>query len=167
VAATPATVGDCVPVQHKKKVVKRKKVRRHGRWVRVKRKRWKRWWTCEPVEAPVPPVRCEVPSSVLGVSARDAGSTPAGTRYVLSRSCVTAGPVTVQLRNMGEDPHNLFLRPLAGGGPTFSLPASQPFELPPGEELSDTLELARGEWYLWCDLLLHEEQGMNAHLTVR
>jgi hypothetical protein len=162
--APGAKAADCVPVEHRKTIVKRKKVRRKGRWVKVKRKRVKRWWTCEPVEPPAE--ECDVPASTLGVSARDLGSTPAGTRYVLSRDCVTAGPVTVQLSNMGEDPHNLRLRPLLGPDPIWGVPGPGE-ELPPGQQQAGTFELAEGEWYLWCDLLLHEEQGMNAHLTVR
>ncbi len=67
------------------------------------------------------------------------------------------------------DPHNLFLRRVDSGSadPQYTIPAADPFEVAPGETASATFNLTPGEWYLWCDLGLHEEQGMNAHLTVR
>lgn len=158
-SARPAAA-DCVPVLHTKRVVKRKKVRRHGKWVRVKRKRVKRWWTCEP--APEPP-GCAVPASALGVSAYDLG----GSRFVLSRPCVDAGAVNVELRNQGEDPHNLFMRPSGQLDPAYTIPEQEPFELAPLGVQDRTVALTPGQWYLWCDLLTHEQQGMNATLTVR
>jgi hypothetical protein len=163
-ASAPAEAGarasaDCVPVQHSKKVVKRKKVRRGGKWVRVKRKQTKRWWTCEPTP---PPPGCAVPSSNLGVTAHDV----TGTRYALSRPCVSAGQVNVELRNQGEDPHNLFIRPVGAFDPVYSIPEDEPFELAPMGVQDRTLSLSAGQWYLWCSLLSHELDGMNATLTV-
>ena len=104
-----------------------------------------------------------MPSRNLGVTARD----QTGSTFTLSRTCVTAGQVTVELSNQGEDPHNVFLRPVSGPDPGYSIPADPPYELGPLSQEEATFGLAAGEWYLWCDLLLHEEQGMNAHLTVR
>lgn len=150
---------DCGPVQYSKPVVKRKKVRRNGKWVRVKRKKLKRWWTCEPV--PQPP-GCAQPSSTVGVTAYDV----TGTRYVLSRPCVDAGLVNVELRNQGEDPHNLYLRPASGFDPVYSIPEDAPFELEPLGVEDRTVPLSAGQWYLWCSLLTHEPDGMNATLTV-
>jgi hypothetical protein len=172
-----ASADACVPVQHSKKVVKRKKVRRKGglvrvrgkkvwrkgKLVRVKRKKIVRWTTCEPP----PATPCPEPSSTLGVTARDSGGLP---RYTLSRPCVTAGGVSVELNNQGEDPHHVFLRPLgtSEGDPAVKrLPDTAPFEVPPGMQASATFSLAPGTWYLWCDLLLHEQQGMSATLEVR
>jgi hypothetical protein len=156
----PAIGANCVPVQHSKKVVKRKKVRRHGKLVTVKRRRIVRWTTCEPVALPP---QCAVPSANLQVTAQDL----TGSRYVLSRNCVSAGAVDVELVNEGEDPHNLFLRPVGGPDPGLSIPEDPPFELAPMGVESRTFELAAGDWYLWCDLLTHEAQGMNATLAVR
>lgn len=156
-----AAAADCVPVQRRKTVVKRVQVKRHGRTVRVKRKRKVRWTVCVPVATPAPE-KCDVPSTNLGVIARDA----TGSTFTLSRSCVTAGPVSIQLNNQGEDPHNLWLRPLTGADPGFSIPADPPYEVGPLTQDEGTFELTAGEWYLWCDLLLHEQQGMSARLTV-
>jgi hypothetical protein len=156
----PAIGANCVPVQHSKKVVKRKKVRRGGKLVTVKRKKVIRWTTCE---APAAPVRCAVPSTRVQVTAYD----QAGSRFVLSRECVSAGSVTLELLNQGEDPHNVFLRPAGGASPGFSIPASAPFELEPMGVEQGTFSLTAGDWYLWCSLLTHEAQGMNAALAVR
>ena len=155
-----AEAADCVPVQHSKKHVHKKKVRRHGKLVTRRKKHIHRWTTCEPAPAPL---TCAVPSSSLGVVARDA----TGSSFTLSRACVTAGQVTVELNNQGEDPHNVFLRPISGPDPRYSIPADPPYELGQLSQEEATFGLAAGEWYLWCDLLLHEEQGMNAYLTVR
>jgi hypothetical protein len=159
----PAKAADCVPVKHSKRVVKRKQVRRHGKLVKVKRRKVVRWTSCEPP----PAIPCPEPSANLGVTARDDMSLP---RYSLSRSCVTAGAVSVQLNNQGEDPHHVFMRPLGtteGDAAVKRLPGTAPFEVPPGMQGSDTFNLSAGTWYLWCDLLLHEQQGMSASLEVR
>ena len=158
----PAQAADCFPVQHSKTVVKRKKIRRKGgKVVRVKRRKVVRWTTCEP---PAPAPSCPLPASTLGVTARDS----AGSTFTLSRPCVSAGLVNVGLNNLGEDPHNLFLSPNGpGSDPVYRLPDTEPFEVPSLEQDEGTFELARGDWYLWCDLLSHEQQGMAATLLVR
>ena len=162
-----AAAADCVPVQRSKTVVKRVKVKRNGRYVKVKRKRKKRWTVCVPGPPAAP--TCDVPSSNLGVIARDESGL--NLSYTLSRSCVTAGQVTVELNNQGEDPHNVFLRPLSGADPGYSIPGSDPFELPPDSQEATAFNLTPGEWYLWCTLTDglgdHEDRGMNANLSVR
>jgi hypothetical protein len=164
-----AAAADCVPVQRSKTVVKRVKVKRHGKVVKVKRKRKKRWTVCVPPAPPTP--QCDVPASALGVTARDEGG--ANLSFTLSRTCVTAGSVTVELNNQGEDPHNVYLRPLAGPDPGYSIPSTgpEPFELDPGMQESASFNLAPGEWYLTCELVdglgAHRDRGMSAHLTAR
>ncbi|MGZ5310335.1 MAG: hypothetical protein ACXWZW_01320 [Solirubrobacterales bacterium] len=162
VSPAPARAADCVPVQHSKTVVKRKKVRRNGKIVRVKRKRVVRWTTCAP--PPPSPPTCAEPSSILGITARD----QAGSTFTLSRPCVSAGVVSVELNNLGEDPHNVFLSPNGPGSePIHRLPGAEPFEVPSLGRDSDEFALTPGDWYLWCDLLTHEQQGMSATLAVR
>ena len=179
--SSPASASaDCVPVQHSKRVTKRVKVRRNGRVVKVKRKKTISWETCEqppaaspgstPTPLSLPP--CAEPSVSLSVISRDNAPGP---RYSLSRPCVNAGSVHVQLENQGEDPHHLFVRAAGAGStdPAYRIPDQAPFELeawdgmgaPPIAEAD--IALTPGDWYLWCDLLLHEEQGMNATLQVR
>lgn len=178
----PATSSaDCVPVQHSKRVTKRVKVRRNGRIVKVKRKKSVRWETCKQQPAALgPPIApptltpCAEPSSNLGVVARDSDSMP---RYSLSRPCVTAGSVHVELENQGEDPHHLFVRPIGSGStqPSYRIPSEPPpfYELGPWDGMGPVptaeadVALSAGDWYLWCDLLLHEEDGMSTTLQVR
>jgi uncharacterized cupredoxin-like copper-binding protein len=80
----------------------------------------------------------------------------------LSRPVVGAGNVTVELRNVGEDPHDLVLSPddgthtrLAG----FS-------ETGPGQLAKLKLPLPAGRYLLWCSLAGHEALGMKATLRV-
>lgn len=161
--AEPAEAADCVPVQHSKTVVKKKKVRRHGKLVKVKRKKVVRWTTCDPVPAPS---TCAEPSSSLGVVSLDMPS-----RFNLSRPCVSAGQVSIQLNNtLGDDPHNLFLKPgtsYGDGVAAYKLPVSDPFQVEPGDVDSAAVALTPGDWYLWCDLLTHRVSGMEAVLQVR
>jgi hypothetical protein len=166
-AGPAAAAADCVPVQHSKKVVKTKKVRRHGKWVKVRRKRVVRWTTCDPVPAPpAPPVApCAEPASAVGVTAYDEG----GFGLLLSRPCVSAGEVDVNFTNDDAGDHNLFLRPGDGsvpGEPVHRIPATEPYIVPPDGHASGEFDLTPGRWYLWCDLPLHEDAGMNVTLEV-
>ncbi len=170
-----STSADCLLVPHSKTVVKRVKVKRGGEIVKVKRRKKVRWTTCEPVAAPAPPspAACAVPSSAIGITALDDGFDP---RYLLSRPCVSAGTVHVELVNEGEDPHHVFLRPAGtpdGTAATHRIPGAPPFQLqghdgmgPPPSADAD-LSLPAGDWYLWCDLLDHEEAGMHTTLQAR
>jgi hypothetical protein len=78
----------------------------------------------------------------------------------LSRPVVAAGSVTVELRNPGEDPHDLVISPdddshspLASFGETAS-----------GGMLRKTVTLPAGRYLLWCSLEGHEALGMHAVL---
>lgn len=162
-----AMAADCVPVQHTKTVTKKVRVKKNGKVRKVKRKRKVHWTTCEPPPPPPPTLGCVEPASTVGVIARDNMESP---RYTLTRPCVTAGEVDVELNNQGEDPHHVFLRPagLASADAVFRIPDDPPdYELPPGQVREATLNLTAGDWYLWCDLLTHEQQGMFATLQVR
>ncbi|MCW2993207.1 MAG: hypothetical protein JWQ18_702, partial [Conexibacter sp.] len=82
----------------------------------------------------------------------------------LSRSAVTAGAIVVQLRNQGEDDHNLRVVPTdhAGAAVDFPLTGS-------GQNSTKTLTLNAGSYRLFCTLTTpvnHELAGMNATLTV-
>jgi plastocyanin len=80
-------------------------------------------------------------------------------RLQLSRASVTAGPTIVQQYNAGSDPHNLILE--RQGAVAFSYST-----LDPGLNQSQTVNLARGTWTLYCSLLDHKSLGMQATLTV-
>ena len=79
----------------------------------------------------------------------------------LSRPLVGAGAVTVELRNSGEDPHNLVVSPEGTHSPlaTFS-------ELDPGTYERRAVTLEPGRYQLWCSLEFHEGLGMSATLRV-
>jgi plastocyanin len=149
----PATAALCKPVEHSKRVVKRKRVVRHGKVRHRKVRRVKRWTTCEPIPLyppePTPPNR-------LQVKARD---TTMWT-FLLSRPDVNAGDVTVELVNEGEDDHNLRMQQ-GGAGPLYSIP-----DLSSLQRATATFNLTPGTWHLWCSLPGHEAAGMSANLLV-
>jgi plastocyanin len=143
----------CTPVEHSKRVVKRKRVVRHGKVRHRKVRRIKRWTTCEPIPLfppePTPPDR-------LQVKARDSS----GWYFLLSRPDVNAGDVTVELVNEGEDDHNLQMQQ-GGTGPLYSIPDISSFQ-----RATATFNLTPGTWKLWCNLAGHEAAGMSANLVV-
>jgi plastocyanin len=148
-----AAAAPCRPVEHSKRVVKRKRVVRHGKVRHRKVVRIKRWSVCEPIPLfppePTPPDR-------LQVKARDS----AGWYFLLSRPDVDAGDVTVELVNEGEDDHNLQMQQ-GGTGPLYSIPDISSFQ-----RATATFNLTSGTWKLWCNLPGHEAAGMSANLTV-
>jgi len=81
--------------------------------------------------------------------------------YTLSRPVVAAGRVTFELRNGGEDPHNLVVSPEGSHEALVSFG-----ELGPGLLATQGVDLARGRYYLWCSLDGHEAIGMQATLRV-
>jgi plastocyanin len=81
----------------------------------------------------------------------------------LSRPALAAGDVTLEFRNVGEDPHDLVLSPDDG-----SHTAVASFgETGSGEIVTQSLTLPAGRYYLFCSLPLHESLGMSAHLRVQ
>jgi plastocyanin len=79
----------------------------------------------------------------------------------LSRSAVCPGTIVVQLRNAGEDPHNLAVQNLATGTTVTTWP-----DLGPGGVKTQPVTLAAGTYKLYCTLPTHEEKGMHAVITV-
>jgi hypothetical protein len=79
----------------------------------------------------------------------------------LSRPLVAAGDVRIELRNSGEDPHNLVVSPDGTHTPlaVFS-------ELDPGLYERRTVALSTGRYKLWCSLEFHEGYGMDVTLRV-
>jgi hypothetical protein len=80
----------------------------------------------------------------------------------LSRPLVGAGNVRIELRNSGEDPHNLVVSPEGTHTPLASFSI-----LDPGRYERRTVELAPGRYQLWCSLEGHEAKGMNVTLRVQ
>jgi hypothetical protein len=108
--------------------------------------------------SPTPPTTPD-PSplgSFLGVTASDSD----GFRLTLSRPTVAAGMVTIELRNDDSGPHDLVVRPEAGGAEVERLDP-----VAPGAVDRKDFALVEGRWYLFCSLDGHEAAGM--HATVR
>jgi hypothetical protein len=82
-------------------------------------------------------------------------------RLALSRPLVGAGLVTVELRNVGEDPHDLVVAPEGGGAPAHHFP-----ETGPGTYTASGMSLVAGRYTLFCSLPGHAEAGMTATLQV-
>jgi hypothetical protein len=150
-ATMSAGAADCVPFVRFERVLHRKKVKRHGK-VRVKK-----WFTIEHRTT------CEArpaEESTAGTTPRRLKVNADEFSYLLSRPNVGAGNVTIELDNVGEDPHNLNLQ-LGGSGPVYSFP-----DVDPGTRLTRSFPLTAGSWRMWCSLLDHDAQGMNATLVV-
>jgi hypothetical protein len=79
----------------------------------------------------------------------------------LSRPLVGAGDVRVELRNVGEDPHNLVVSPEGTHTPLASFST-----VGPGLYERRTVGLAPGRYQLWCSLESHETLGMSVTLRV-
>jgi hypothetical protein len=146
-----AGAADCIDVIHFERVAHRKKFKRRGK---TRIKKWftiERRTTCDPRPADDP---------LPGTTPRRLKVTASEFQYVLSRPNVGTGNVTIELDNVGEDPHNLNLQ-LNGSGPVHSIP-----DVDPDSRLTRTFPLTAGSWRMWCSLLDHDALGMNATLVV-
>jgi len=104
-------------------------------------------------ETPTP--GAPAPPRFVSVAAREFSLT-------LSRPLVGAGAVTVELRNSGEDPHNLVVSPEGTHSPLASFS-----EIDPGTYERRSVTLAPGRYQLWCSLEFHEGLGMSTTLRVQ
>ena len=82
-------------------------------------------------------------------------------RFALSRQTIRAGWATVELRNGGEDAHDLRMRRV-GGTRVYAWPA-----VPAGKVVDKTVKLLPGTYALWCSVANHRALGMRATLVVR
>lgn len=106
---------------------------------------------------PVPGPAPTVPAIArLQVTAREFSLT-------LSRPAIVAGPLTLELVNRGEDPHDLHVRPAAGGADVLAIDRTDGA----GTLGSADGTLAAGTYTLYCSLVGHEAAGMKATLTVQ
>jgi plastocyanin len=104
---------------------------------------------------------------LLGTAALGGAAPPAHVQVVakeysfaLSRLHVKAGAATIELQNLGEDPHDLRLQ-RAGAKHVAGLGT-----VSPGQIADLTLKLAPGRYSLWCSIANHRQLGMHATLVV-
>ena len=81
--------------------------------------------------------------------------------YVLSRQTVKAGWATIELRNAGQDAHDLRMRRV-GGARVYAWPVTQS-----GSVADETFKLRPGRYLLYCSIADHRARGMSAVLVVR
>jgi uncharacterized cupredoxin-like copper-binding protein len=70
--------------------------------------------------------------------------------------------VRIELRNSGEDPHNLVVSPEGTHTPLASFS-----ELDPGGYGRRSVTLSPGRYQLWCSVETHEALGMSVTLRVQ
>jgi plastocyanin len=97
--------------------------------------------------APPPPARVQVVAQEF--------------RFALSRQSVPAGSVIVELRNAGEDAHDLRLQRV-GGTHVWGWRVAQP-----GDVVDREIVLRAGRYRLYCSVADHRALGMTATLVVR
>jgi plastocyanin len=102
-----------------------------------------------PVAAPAPVARLQATTREFSVQ--------------LSRPAIAAGSVILELVNGGEDPHDLHVRPAAGGADVLTVDRTDPF----GGVTDASGTLTAGSYTLYCSLPGHEAAGMHATLTVK
>ena len=108
-----------------------------------------------PASRPGQPVSAPPLSRYVSVTAREFYLT-------LSRPLVGAGVVTIELRNYGEDPHDLAVSP---AGSTEQLATWS--ELEPGGVQAKKVSLSPGSYKLFCVIEGHEQAGMKATLKAQ
>ena len=81
--------------------------------------------------------------------------------FVLSRQSIKAGWATIELRNAGEDAHDLRMRRV-GGTRVYAWPVTQA-----GAVVDETYKLLPGRYVLYCSIANHRALGMQATLSVR
>jgi hypothetical protein len=83
-------------------------------------------------------------------------------RYSLSRAVIKTGPAVIELRNMGQDAHDLVLQRADGTRVVVRWPEAQP-----GAIIDRRVTLKPGLYRLICTVANHRALGMQALLRVR
>ena len=83
-------------------------------------------------------------------------------RYSLSRQTIKAGRAVLELRNMGEDAHDLVLQRVRGGRAIVRWPEAQP-----GAVIDREVRLRPGLYRFVCTVANHRALGMQATLRVK
>jgi len=81
--------------------------------------------------------------------------------FTASRHVLKAGPVIVELYNLGEDAHDLVVQRVGAARPVARMPAQ------PTDGVADvTLDLRPGRYVLYCSLPGHRALGMQTTFNV-
>jgi plastocyanin len=99
------------------------------------------------VLAPPPPARVQVVAQEFS--------------FALSRQSIKAGWATIELRNAGQDAHDLRMRRV-GGARVYAWPVTRA-----GGVRDETFRLLPGRYVLYCSVANHRALGMSATLVVR
>lgn len=83
-------------------------------------------------------------------------------RFSLSRRTIKAGVAVLELRNMGQDAHDLVLERADGTRVLLRWPVAQP-----GAVVDRTVRLRPGTYRFVCSVANHRALGMQATLRVR
>jgi plastocyanin len=83
-------------------------------------------------------------------------------RFALSRRTIKAGLAVLELRNMGQDAHDLVLMRADGSRVLVRWPMAQP-----GAVVDRAVRLKPGTYRLVCTVANHRALGMQATLRVR
>lgn len=81
-------------------------------------------------------------------------------RYALSRRTIRAGWAIIELRNIGEDAHDLRMQRV-GGTRVYLWPTTQP-----GGTVDRQFKLLPGTYRISCGVANHAQLGMTATLRV-
>jgi hypothetical protein len=82
-------------------------------------------------------------------------------RLALSRRTIRAGHAIIELRNAGEDAHDLLLQRV-GGRKVWAWPVTQS-----GGVVDREVVLQPGSYRVWCGLANHRALGMRATFIVK
>jgi plastocyanin len=99
------------------------------------------------IDAPPPPARVQVVAQEF--------------RYALSRQVIKAGWAIIELRNIGQDAHDLRMQRV-GGKRVYLWPVAQS-----GQTVDEQFKLLPGTYKLTCAIANHAALGMEATLRVR
>jgi hypothetical protein len=115
-----------------------------------------------PGAPPPPPPPPPPPDNPRFIQVTADDSDPDAWFLLPSRTTLAAGAVEVEFNNRyAQDPHDLHLKRVGGGGGPFAFP-----QIDNGETATQTVALSAGTWKLWCNIAGHEQQGMVTQVTV-
>jgi plastocyanin len=100
------------------------------------------------IVAPPPPARVQIVAQEF--------------RFALSRRTIRAGLAVLELRNLGQDAHDLVLQRADGTRVLLRWPVAQP-----GAVVDREIRLKPGTYRLVCSVANHRALGMQATLRVR